>query len=230
MKDTKNVIGDRIGALLSEKNKKQKDLAEYLGVTANTISYYVTGTRMPNIDQIIKIAVFFNVSTDYLLGRTEVETIDTDLKAVCNYMGLSEKSIEEIIKISKKHKVMIDCIMESGYMQILVRQLVKKQDYINNILNFVRDNDDEITSNTKANSFSTAVNCIIADGNRDVSGFGWIIDDLINTSKNIKLKNNLSIDTVQEWYDDLEYLEFVMNKEFDRAIHVILIAEHEKNK
>ena len=64
MKDTKNVIGDRIGALLSEKNKKQKDLAEYLGVTANTISYYVTGTRMPNIDQIIKIAVFFNVSTE----------------------------------------------------------------------------------------------------------------------------------------------------------------------
>ena len=96
MKDTKNVIGDRIGSLLSEKNKRQKELAEYLGVTANTVSYYVTGTRVPNIDQIIKIAQFFDVSTDYLLGISHAASRDVTLKGVCEYTGLNDKAIEEL--------------------------------------------------------------------------------------------------------------------------------------
>ncbi len=118
MKDTKNVIGDRISVLLSEKNKKQKDLAEFLNVTANTISYYVTGARIPNIDQIIKIADFFNVSTDYLLGRTEVETIDTDLKAVCNYMGLKEQSVR-----------VIRYYVKNVFSEYLTRFLLSKKSY-----------------------------------------------------------------------------------------------------
>lgn len=65
---TENVIGNRINILLKSSGKKQKDLAEFLDVTANTVSYYVTGTRTPNVEQIINIARFFEVSTDYILG------------------------------------------------------------------------------------------------------------------------------------------------------------------
>lgn len=39
----KERIGQTIGALLAEQNKKQKDLAKELGVTDNTISYIVAG-------------------------------------------------------------------------------------------------------------------------------------------------------------------------------------------
>lgn len=67
-------IGKRINALLAEQSKKQKELAKYLGVQDNTISYFVSGRRTPNAELIIKISDFFNVSTDYLLGRTDVKT------------------------------------------------------------------------------------------------------------------------------------------------------------
>ena len=46
-------------------------MAEVLGVTYNAISQYESGIREPNIDFLIKICDFFDVSSDYLLGRTD---------------------------------------------------------------------------------------------------------------------------------------------------------------
>lgn len=89
-----NIIGMRINTLLAKRNIKQKELAEALGVKDNIISYFVKGARTPNIEQIIKIADYFNVSTDYLLGRTESTTTDAELRSVCDYTGLSEKAID----------------------------------------------------------------------------------------------------------------------------------------
>lgn len=96
MKEAKAIITERIGKLLDEKNVKQKELAKILGITDNTVSYYVSGKRTPNIDQIIKIANYFNISTDYLLGLTPVETNNVDLKKICEYTGLTEKSVERL--------------------------------------------------------------------------------------------------------------------------------------
>ena len=74
--DLSKAIGKRINTLLAEKERKQKELAAYLGVQDNTISYFVSGRRTPNTEQLVKIADFFNVSADYLLGRTNAETTD----------------------------------------------------------------------------------------------------------------------------------------------------------
>ena len=86
-------IGKRINTLLAEQERKQKELAAHLGVPDNTVSYFVSGRRTPNTEQIAKIADFFNVSADYLLGRTNAETTDKDLRFVCEYTGLSENAI-----------------------------------------------------------------------------------------------------------------------------------------
>ena len=86
-------IGKRINILLAEQTKMQKELAVHLGVPANTVSYFISGRRTPNTEQIAKIADFFDVSADYLLGRTNAETTDKDLRFVCEYTGLSENAI-----------------------------------------------------------------------------------------------------------------------------------------
>lgn len=68
----KKMIGKRLNALLAVKDLKQKDIADLLGVTENTVSYYVTGARCPNTDRIIAIAKNWNISADYLLGLSDV--------------------------------------------------------------------------------------------------------------------------------------------------------------
>jgi transcriptional regulator with XRE-family HTH domain len=52
----------------------QAQIAEYLNVKQNTYSQYEIGTLNYPIDVLMKLADFYNVSVDYLLGRTSVST------------------------------------------------------------------------------------------------------------------------------------------------------------
>ena len=52
------------------KGISQLKLALDLNMSQNTISRYETGEREPGINELIKIADYFNISVDYLLGRT----------------------------------------------------------------------------------------------------------------------------------------------------------------
>ena len=61
----------RLKELRKKKGISQLRLATELNTTQNTISRYETGEREPGIDELIMLADYFNVSVDYLIGRTE---------------------------------------------------------------------------------------------------------------------------------------------------------------
>jgi len=61
----------RLKELRKKKGISQLRLATDLNTTQNTISRYETGEREPGIAELIKMADYFNVSVDYLIGRTE---------------------------------------------------------------------------------------------------------------------------------------------------------------
>lgn len=48
----------------------QKQIGDYLGISQNTYSQYEIGVLNYPVDALIKLADFYNVSVDYLLGRT----------------------------------------------------------------------------------------------------------------------------------------------------------------
>ena len=54
-----------------EKGISQLKLAMDLNMSQNTISRYETGEREPGINELVKLADYFDVSVDYLLGRTD---------------------------------------------------------------------------------------------------------------------------------------------------------------
>lgn len=62
------------------------------------MEYYEKGLRLPDVCVLAKIADFYDVSADYLLGRSDVMNIDADkqINAACHYTGLSESSIKEL--------------------------------------------------------------------------------------------------------------------------------------
>ena len=95
-------IGCRINAALADRNKKQLELADYLHVQPNTISYFCSGKRTPNTMQIIEIAKFLNVSTDYLLGLSDVQTRDLETKELCQSLGLSEDAVWTLKQAKKR--------------------------------------------------------------------------------------------------------------------------------
>lgn len=61
-------ISVRIKELRTEKELLQKDLGKEIGATNDQIYYWETGKSEPSIEYIIKLAKFFGVTADYLLG------------------------------------------------------------------------------------------------------------------------------------------------------------------
>ena len=73
-----NIIGERLRKLREEAHLSQKQLAERTWLSTSVISGYELGTRTPSADVIIKLASYFHVSTDYLLGIEKKTTLDTE--------------------------------------------------------------------------------------------------------------------------------------------------------
>lgn len=67
-------FGDRLSELRRDHNLTQKELASLLHVSPGTISNYENGIHDPDMESLILLADHFDVSIDYLLGRTPVRT------------------------------------------------------------------------------------------------------------------------------------------------------------
>ena len=65
------MLKDRLKQLRMEKGKTQKEMAKELGTTDVSIGRYELGTREPKTDILNALADYFDVTTDYLLGRTD---------------------------------------------------------------------------------------------------------------------------------------------------------------
>ena len=64
----------RIYDLREDRDIKQKAVAEYLGMDPTVYRRYEKGVRSVPVDVVIKLADYYKVSTDYLLGRTDDPT------------------------------------------------------------------------------------------------------------------------------------------------------------
>ena len=62
---------DRLRILRKERNLKQQDMADRFGQSLRAYQYYESGTFYPEIPNLIKLADYFGVTTDYLLGRSD---------------------------------------------------------------------------------------------------------------------------------------------------------------
>ena len=63
------IFAERLLELRKEKNISQAKLAKEIGVSFSVVCYWETDRSEPTAPNLVKLADFFNISTDYLLGR-----------------------------------------------------------------------------------------------------------------------------------------------------------------
>ncbi|EAE1294736.1 helix-turn-helix transcriptional regulator [Listeria monocytogenes] len=97
------MFGDILMKLRKSKNLTQSDIAKILGVARTTYSSYEQNRRMPDAEIQIKIADYFDVSLDYLHGRSKNNIADTIAAHIDS--NASEEDIKEILAyIEEKRK------------------------------------------------------------------------------------------------------------------------------
>lgn len=80
--------------------KQQQEIADYLGINRVSYARYESGERQPDFQTVAKIADYFNVSVDYLLGRTD------DPHPVLNNDDV-KNAIDEYVKNKGKQSTVI---------------------------------------------------------------------------------------------------------------------------
>lgn len=68
--------------------------AEKLGLSRQTIGFYINGDRIPDIQTLRQICEKCNVSADFLLGLSDVKTPDVAAQSAIEYTGLSEDNVD----------------------------------------------------------------------------------------------------------------------------------------
>ena len=84
-------LGERLRTLRLEKQITQTEMAKRIGITKVMISSYELDQRQPSYDVLIKLAAFFGVTADFLLGLEKERTINVE--------GLSEREMGIIVSM-----------------------------------------------------------------------------------------------------------------------------------
>ncbi len=82
------MLSEQIKLLRMQRGINQVELAKHLGVTKQSISNWENDNIMPSVEMLVKIASFFNVSTDFLLGLSNKHVLNAD--------GLTEPQVAHI--------------------------------------------------------------------------------------------------------------------------------------
>jgi len=110
---------ERLNLLREERKVTQATMAEAFGITSQSLSYYMNG-REPKYDLLVKIAEFFEVSTDYLLGQSDNKVPENCL--ITEELGLNDEAIATF-------KFLLDNPSdESKNMLILLDKIIADQD------------------------------------------------------------------------------------------------------
>ena len=108
--DMKDIFSKRLCDLRGTKGKEytRQRVANDLGISRASLEYYEKGQRLPDIEIAAKIADYYGVSVDYLLGRTKNTTTIKKKIDVCEYIGLSEIAVDNIKRLSSYYNDDID--------------------------------------------------------------------------------------------------------------------------
>lgn len=84
-------------------HKSQADFADLIGISRPTIGFYENGERLPDALVIAKICEKCNVSSDWLLGLSDVMAQSVSVQTINKQLGLSELSIENLQELCENY-------------------------------------------------------------------------------------------------------------------------------
>ena len=115
----------RLRELIEERNLIQDDLTEILGVKSRqSVTGYIDGSTAPTAEKIVAIARAFQVSSDWLLGLTEVPAQNPSMRDIEKYTHLSSASVDFLGRPKKEEtRKALDLLLSAKELPELLQHL-----------------------------------------------------------------------------------------------------------
>lgn len=228
------LFAKRLRKLIEDNNITQNQLSGILGKTRQAINNYTLGNTAPDADTLIKLSEYFNVSVDYLIGVSNVKTIDKDIKFICDYTGLSENAVKKLhlLKIESVQGYIESDIEIKGFTELVKKKIIEDEEMIN-------------STKRDAKELLDLLSKLIEDGKHNI--FDVIIElelylkkldsdlrlyNFVNENAETKMKENFdnffeTLGLLSSCTDKRRYMLFCINREFQNVID-LLSDEKEK--
>lgn len=118
-------IGQRIGKIRTAARESQQQLADAIGVSRPIIQHWESGTRHIKADHLVALSNHFDVTVDFLIGRSDNPSKDKNIQEICEFTGLSQWSIEELHSCSHDME-------RKDYIEI-INALLENTDYFHSL-------------------------------------------------------------------------------------------------
>ena len=93
-------FGERLKQLMEDQSISQRDLAAALNISKSTVSGYVNSYREPDFKSLLEIASIFHVTTDYLLGNSDIPSLPTSAhnnQSMLSYFEQLSPEVQNIV-------------------------------------------------------------------------------------------------------------------------------------
>lgn len=104
------IFSARLKELRKESGLTIEEFANEVGISRSSIGYYENQNRLPDLAVAARMAEVLNVTADYLVGRSNARTQAPKLKNICDYVGLSDKSVEMLANLKKENPARLSVI------------------------------------------------------------------------------------------------------------------------
>lgn len=94
---------NNLKTLLENRGISSKEAARRLGISNSTLSRYLNGLRQPDVTYLVKIAIYFDVSTDWLLGLSD--------SRMTHYPDDLTKFYDKYMSLPKSDRAIINAVM-----------------------------------------------------------------------------------------------------------------------
>lgn len=120
-------FGERFSKLRKERKIKQKEIAAMLNVAVSTVSNYETDSHEPDLQNLCRLADILGVSTDYLLGRTDIQT-DYSVFSETVYHSITKADVIHLMEnFSKEDRAYLAKTLRLLYYYSNLRSAQKKE-------------------------------------------------------------------------------------------------------
>lgn len=103
------ILSVRLRALINQRGETVKGVANAIGIDPSSMSRYLNAKRVPDLDYVIRISQYFDVSMDWLLGIGEEETVTLE---TINASGENEHYARLLRYASAADKTIIRAVLD----------------------------------------------------------------------------------------------------------------------
>ena len=95
-----DALNQRLRELMDTREVRTEDFANAVGISSSAVRMWHTGYARPDLEKIPAICKFFDVSSDYLLGLSSVESVDIETRDMCEKTGLNQGALLNLLRIA----------------------------------------------------------------------------------------------------------------------------------